>query len=154
MDFCGSTSLSQSQRSLSQYFYYHQKDVIHLSRWIITRWPSPKNFILPKTSKKNTQPLFFFIKVLWHSHPDKVFFMFFPKADSKFQPPPHVLFFNTIVHFRVIVSYVFLLPPAKKKHAIPKKNSPQLMVNCWFVARWFGYLGSPYERDWQPWVYP
>ena len=23
----------------------------------------------------------------------------------------------------------------------------QLTVNCWFGARWFGYLGSPYERD-------
>ena len=23
----------------------------------------------------------------------------------------------------------------------------QLMVNCWFGARWFGFLGSPYERD-------
>ena len=23
----------------------------------------------------------------------------------------------------------------------------QLLVNCWFGARWFGYLGSPYERD-------
>ena len=21
------------------------------------------------------------------------------------------------------------------------------MVNCWFGARWFGFLGSPYERD-------
>ena len=21
------------------------------------------------------------------------------------------------------------------------------MVNCWFGARWFGYLGSPYERE-------
>ena len=24
----------------------------------------------------------------------------------------------------------------------------QLMVNWWFGARWFGVLGSPYERDW------
>ena len=23
----------------------------------------------------------------------------------------------------------------------------QLMVDCWFGARWFGFLGSPYERD-------
>ena len=23
----------------------------------------------------------------------------------------------------------------------------QLMVNCWFGARWFGFLESPYERD-------
>ena len=23
----------------------------------------------------------------------------------------------------------------------------QLMVNCWFGARWFGFLGSPCERD-------
>ena len=23
----------------------------------------------------------------------------------------------------------------------------QLMVNCWFGARWFGFMGSPYERD-------
>ncbi len=21
------------------------------------------------------------------------------------------------------------------------------MVNCWFGARWFGFLESPYERD-------
>ena len=21
------------------------------------------------------------------------------------------------------------------------------MVNCWFAARWFGFLGFPYERD-------
>ena len=21
------------------------------------------------------------------------------------------------------------------------------MVNCWFGARWFGFMGSPYERD-------
>ena len=28
------------------------------------------------------------------------------------------------------------------------KSQPfQLMVNCWFGARWFGFLGSPYERD-------
>ena len=30
----------------------------------------------------------------------------------------------------------------------------QLMVNCWFGARWFGFLEFPYERGWQPWVYP
>ena len=24
----------------------------------------------------------------------------------------------------------------------------QLMENWWFGARWFGFLGSPYERDW------
>ena len=30
----------------------------------------------------------------------------------------------------------------------------QLMVNCWFGARWFGFLESPYERDWDSWVYP
>ena len=23
----------------------------------------------------------------------------------------------------------------------------QLMINCWFGDRWFGFLGSPYERD-------
>jgi len=23
----------------------------------------------------------------------------------------------------------------------------QLMVNWWFESRWFGFLGSPYERD-------
>ncbi len=27
------------------------------------------------------------------------------------------------------------------------KSTCQLMVNWWFGARWFGYLGSPYERD-------
>ena len=30
----------------------------------------------------------------------------------------------------------------------------QLMVNCWFGARWFGFLESHYERDWDSWVYP
>ena len=30
----------------------------------------------------------------------------------------------------------------------------QLMVNCWFGARWFGFLESPYEKDWDSWVYP
>ena len=28
-----------------------------------------------------------------------------------------------------------------------QRCSHQLMVNCWFGARWFGFLGSPYERD-------
>ena len=30
-------------------------------------------------------------------------------------------------------------------------NYSQLMVNCWFGARWFGYLESPYEKDWNSW---
>ena len=44
-------------------------------------------------------------------------------------------------------------------HAIPTKNiyhrffscffqgDDQRIVNCWFGARRFGFLGSPYERD-------
>ena len=27
------------------------------------------------------------------------------------------------------------------------RSEVQLMVNCWFGARWLGFLGSPYERD-------
>ncbi len=25
------------------------------------------------------------------------------------------------------------------------------MVNCWFGALWFGFVESPYERDWDSW---
>ena len=34
------------------------------------------------------------------------------------------------------------------------KATVQLMVNCWFGSQWFGFLESPYGRDWDSWVYP
>ena len=34
----------------------------------------------------------------------------------------------------------------------PLENNGQLMINCSFGAKWFGFLGSPYERDSYFWV--
>ena len=45
-------------------------------------------------------------------------------------------------------SYPHQLPPKKwNASRDSKKPIPQLMVNCWFGARWFGFLRSPYERE-------
>ena len=48
-----------------------------------------------------------------------------------------VPFQGTFVHFQGVSGY----------HFFKLKEEFQLMVNCWFGARWFGFLGSPSERE-------
>ena len=43
--------------------------------------------------------------------------------------------------------YPWTLSPTSSIFIILSSTLGQQMVNCWFGARWFGFLGSPYERD-------
>ena len=50
----------------------------------------------------------------------------------------------------VIHGVILVIPPIIQEVL----NQNQLMVKCWFGARWFGFLGSPKMKGIVTWVYP
>ena len=47
--------------------------------------------------------------------------------------------------------------PPPRMHSLARfwLGNRVILVNCWFGARWFGFLESPYERDYCiTWVHP